>query len=521
MAQRSGTGLFRWRVGSKLAAVAGVSIGVAITIAVAGIRGADRMHAQIQDVAMCQLPATRDMGLIDMFHDGLMGCAYRAIVLADHGTAAEKAAAVVEADEFQTSFTEHLQALAALPLQPATRAAVDAAKPKIVAYADQGVRLVRTACQQGGAAAREQMGGFQTAFDELELANAALGDAIQRDAEASSQRAIAQAAGTTTWIAGLSLAGIAAAIAFAWAVSRRLVRRLRLLDGLTAEVANGNFHAQIAMTGSDEIADLAAAMQTMATSLRATVGQVKTASSDGLVNVGKLAAASRAMAALSSQQASGVEEVSASMRQIVDAVGQNKQFLAEVSTIARQTSQDTSSGRAEILEMTKAMTEITAASTEVGKVIKVIDGIAFQTNLLALNAAVEAARAGEAGKGFAVVAEEVRNLAQRAAEAAHSTAQLIERTCTAAGRGAGVAERATTSFTSIDDGSTRVAKLLDNMSAASTEIVHQTATIDSGLQSMAQTTQDTSKDAEDLAQMAATSERGFQELSTLVGRYRT
>ncbi|MCC7066327.1 MAG: MCP four helix bundle domain-containing protein [Planctomycetes bacterium] len=511
----------RFPLGAKLALLAGLSLVAAITVGIAGAMGAGTMHEQILDVARCQLPATRHMGLIDMYHDGLMGCAYSAIVQADSTDAAHKEAVVAEAASFRANFASHLQALEQLPLYPATKAAVAAARPKIENYARLGDELVKTAIQQGSQPAKALMQGFQAAFDELETANEALGEAIEHDANSASEAAIGLASTTQMSILALSLGGTAFALVGSWWIGRRLVRRVQALVGLAGQIAAGDFTATTTVSGGDEVGDLSLAMSGMAQSLRATIGHVKQSSDSGLSTATKVAAASRSMAARASQQASGLQEITASMREIGAAIGKNKQFLAEVNELARKSSQSTADGRQEMNGLATAMTDITNASTEVGKVIKVIDDIAFQTNLLALNAAVEAARAGEAGKGFAVVAEEVRNLAQRAAEAARGTSQMIEESKRRADHGAAVAQRATASFVAIDEDSSRVSHILQQIAAGSNEIGSQTDSMENGLQTISQGTQDSAREADDLANLAVGSEEAVQQLAGSVANYRT
>jgi len=161
-------------------------------------------------------------------------------------------------------------------------------------------------------------------------------------------------------------------------------------------------------------------------------------------------------------------------------------------------------------EMNVAMKTIGDSSTEVNKIIKVIEEIAFQTNLLALNAAVEAARAGEHGKGFAVVAEEVRNLAQRSASAAKDTASLIAEAVHNAQAGAGLATRADEALNDIVSNVNKVTTFVSEIHTSSREqaegvgqISQAVTNVDSITQQNAATAEEASASAE---QMHAQSE---------------
>jgi len=116
----------------------------------------------------------------------------------------------------------------------------------------------------------------------------------------------------------------------------------------------------------------------------------------------------------------------------------NAKNAEEATLQAKETSSQLDNGKEQMTRMTDAMNEINQTSSEIGKIIKTIEDIAYQTNILALNAAVEAARAGEAGKGFAVVADEVRNLASKSAEASKNTASLIESSSLSVKKGTGI-----------------------------------------------------------------------------------
>jgi methyl-accepting chemotaxis protein len=152
-----------------------------------------------------------------------------------------------------------------------------------------------------------------------------------------------------------------------------------------------------------------------------------------------------------------------------------------------------------MMELTRSMDEIAKASEETSKIIKTIDEIAFQTNLLALNAAVEAARAGEAGAGFAVVANEVRNLAMRAADAARNTSALIEGTVKKVKEGSDLVGRTNGAFAEVSKSAARVADLVSEIAAASTEQAQGIDQINRAVTEMDKVTQQNAANAEESA----------------------
>jgi|GEM_PF-5537539 len=162
----------------------------------------------------------------------------------------------------------------------------------------------------------------------------------------------------------------------------------------------------------------------------------------------------------SSQQAAQLQETSAALEQVSAMVRATADNSGQAETLMAQARQFLARAARDMDQTAGSMEEIARAGAEIGKVVKSIDEISFQTNLLALNAAVEAARAGEAGAGFAVVAGEVRNLAQRAAEAAQNTQVLIEETVGSIRRGAEQMGQTREGFQRVAGAAEEVARLI-------------------------------------------------------------
>lgn len=201
--------------------------------------------------------------------------------------------------------------------------------------------------------------------------------------------------------------------------------------------------------------------------LRNTAGVLDDASNQLSAAAGQVSSSSQSLAEGASQQAASLEETSSSLEELAPMTQRNADGAQTAKRLSSETRAAAESGNGDMTEMRQAMEAIKTSSTDISKIIKTIDEIAFKTNILALNAAVEAARAGDAGAGFAVVAEEVRALAQRSADSAKETASKIEVAINCGEVGVRISERVAQSLGQIVEKVRQVDELVGEISTAS------------------------------------------------------
>ncbi len=227
----------------------------------------------------------------------------------------------------------------------------------------------------------------------------------------------------------------------------------------------------------------------------------------------EISSSSISLAEGATQQASSVEEVSATIEESTAINNQNAENSREANNLATTANQSASLGNEKIKDLMTSMEGISTSSEKIAKIIKTIDEIAFQTNLLALNAAVEAARAGEHGLGFAVVAEEVKNLAQRSANAAKETADIIEESIEQIKNGNTIAQETNEAFEDIVDKVQKTSNIIGEISTSVNDQAEGMNQVASAMGQIDEITQQNAASSEEAA--AAAEELNAQALSML------
>ena len=276
------------------------------------------------------------------------------------------------------------------------------------------------------------------------------------------------------------------------------------------KIANGILDAEVELASDKD--SLGRALQVMQKNLRTIVEQLQKAAEQIASGSHQISDSSQSLSQGATEQASSLEQITASITQMASQTKVNAESANQVSEIASGAKAAAQKGDKQMQELLAAMGDINESSRNISKIIKVIDEIAFQTNLLALNAAVEAARAGKHGKGFAVVAEEVRNLASRSAQAAQQTTSLIEGSVEKMSTGTDIASQTAASFKEITENVAKVTSLVDEIAIASNEQAEGVTQVSNGLDHIDIVTQKNTSSAE---QSAAASEELFSQVSSL------
>ncbi|WP_025246711.1 methyl-accepting chemotaxis protein [Candidatus Sodalis pierantonius] len=268
---------------------------------------------------------------------------------------------------------------------------------------------------------------------------------------------------------GIFLCVVAVGVVLWLAISRVLMTPLHRIIEHIQRIAAGDLTERLAIDSHNEMGTLAHNVRQMQQSLIDTVRAVR-GSADGIYSgTGDIVAGNNDLSARTEQQASVLEETAASMEQLTATVKQNADNARQAKQLAMNASDTARHGGKVVDNVVHTMQDIAGSSQKIADITGVIDGIAFQTNILALNAAVEAARAGEQGRGFAVVAGEVRNLAQRSAQAAKEIKTLIDDSVSRVEEGSVLVESAGETMQEIVTAVTRVTDIMGEISSASDE----------------------------------------------------
>lgn len=287
-------------------------------------------------------------------------------------------------------------------------------------------------------------------------------------------------------MAAFIVVGVSLAMVLGVYIAKVISKPIRAIVAVADKIAAGDLDVNVDIKTRDEIGELAGAFNVMSDNMNKALFNINEAAEQVTAGTQQIAASGEALSQGSTEQASAIEEITASMEQVAVQTKANAVNANQANELAITAKDNAVQGNRQMQEMVKAMAEINESSTNISKIIKVIDEIAFQTNILALNAAVEAARAGQHGKGFAVVAEEVRNLAARSANAAKETTAMIEGSIKKVGAGTQIANQTAEALNVIVDGVAKAAMLVGDIAAASNE---QSTAISQVNQAIAQVSQ--------------------------------
>ncbi|MCE4556397.1 methyl-accepting chemotaxis protein [Pelomonas sp. P8] len=321
-------------------------------------------------------------------------------------------------------------------------------------------------------------------------------------------------------VLALAIAAGVLGATLAWLITRSVVAPIREAVHAAETVAGGDLRLHLASERPDEAGQLLNALQRMADSLVGIVSSVRGNAESVATASGQIAQGNADLSQRTEEQASSLQQTAASMEELSATVNHNTDTARQAAQLADAAARVAETGGRVMNEVVGTMAQITTSSQKIADIIGTIDGIAFQTNILALNAAVEAARAGEQGRGFAVVAGEVRSLARRSAEAAREIKTLIGASVERVESGNALVGEAGRTMDDVVGQVRRVADLIGEISAASTEQSKGIGQVGDAVSQLDQVTQQNAALVEESAAAAESLRSQAQALAETVAAFK-